>query len=79
MTFTRADLLKLLQLIDVTAADEIDCTEFMHRVAGYIERLGPEGTPPSGYEDVVQHLRVCPECLEEFEALQGVVLSSGEF
>lgn len=69
MRLTRADLLKLLRLIDVTAAEEIDCSEFMHRVAGYLERLGPTGAPPPGYEDVVQHLRVCPECLEEFEAL----------
>lgn len=77
MRLTHADLLKLLQLIDVTSAEEIDCSEFMHRVAGYLERLGPEGTPPPGYEDVVQHLRVCPECLEEFEALYTTLGSEG--
>jgi len=74
MTLSRANLLKLLELIDVTSAEEIDCSEFLHRVAGYIERLGPDGTPPPGYEDVVQHLRICPECLEEFEALYRALL-----
>ena len=54
MTFTRDDLLKLLQLVDVTSAEEIDCTEFLHRVAGYLERLGPDGVPPEGYADLAQ-------------------------
>jgi len=69
MTFAPRDLRKLLELVGVTCAEEIDCTEFLHRVAGYLEQLGPDGMPPRGYEDVVQHLRVCPECLEEVEEL----------
>jgi len=69
MSVSREELRKLLELVDITAADEIDCTEFMHRVAGYLERLGPDGVPPPGCEAVVLHLRICPECLEEFEAL----------
>lgn len=77
MKVSRAELLKLLALVDVTAAEEIDCTEFVHRVAGYLERLGPDGTPPPGYEDVVQHLRVCPECLEEFRALFAALRAEG--
>lgn len=69
MAVSRDELIKLLQLLAVTETDEIDCEEFLVRVAGFLERLGPDGTPPEGYEDVVQHLRVCPECLEEFGAL----------
>ncbi len=69
MSFSRADLQKLLELVAMTEAKEIDCDEFLHRVAGYLERLGPEGTPPPGYEDVVHHLQICPECLEEFRVL----------
>ena len=69
MSFTRDDLENLLRLVEVTSAEEIDCTEFLHRVSGFLERLGPDGTPPAGCESVVQHLRICPECLEEFGAL----------
>ena len=69
MKLSKQEALKLLQLVGMTEQREIDCTEFMHRVAGYLERLGPDGTPPPGYEDVVHHLRLCPECTEEFEAL----------
>ena len=77
MSVSREELRKLLQLVDITAVDEIDCTEFLHRVAGYLERLGPDGTPPPGSEAVVHHLRVCPECLEEFEALYRLVREDG--
>lgn len=73
MNLSREDLSKLLQLIDVTALDEIDCSELLHRLAAYIERLGPDERAPLGFEDVVQHLCVCPECFEEFEALHRVL------
>lgn len=69
MKATREELLALLQLVDITRSQEIDCDEFLARVAGFIERLGPKGSLPKGYEEVVHHLRVCPECLEEYEAL----------
>jgi len=69
MTVRRDDLLRLLGLLDVTEAEEIDCAEFLERVAAFVERMGPDGTPPSGHEDLVQHLKICPECLEECQAL----------
>ncbi len=77
MTFTRDDLLRLLQLLDITAVDEIDCTEFLHRAAGFVERYEPGGAHPPGYEDVVQHLKACPECLEEFQALYAALRAEG--
>lgn len=70
MRFSHDDLDELLRLVDLTRAEEIDCTEFLHRVAGYVERLGgQELEVPPGYEDVAHHLRVCPECTEELDAL----------
>ncbi len=77
MNLSRDDLRKLLTLLDLTEAREIDCTEFLHRAAGFLERLGPDGTPPPGYEEVVQHLRICPECEEEFEALVRALRAEG--
>ncbi len=69
MTFTRDDLLKLLNLIDLTVDDEIDCTEFLHRAASFVEQYEPGRPLPPGHEDVVRHLKICPECLEEFRHL----------
>lgn len=65
----RDDLLRLLELLDVTEVEEIDCEEFLHRVAAFAERLHDGAVPPPGYEKVAQHLKVCPECLEEYESL----------
>jgi hypothetical protein len=73
MSITFEDLRKLLALIEATVEEEIDCEELLGRLAGYVERLGPDGSPPPGYDDVVQHLQVCPECCEEVEALLRVV------
>ena len=69
MKMGREELLALLRLVDITEVEEIDCGEFLERVGAYLEGLAPDGTPPPGSEDVIHHLRTCPECLEEFEAL----------
>ena len=69
MSFGRDDLLKLLGLLDVTVEDEIDCAEFLQRAAWFVEHYDPQEPAPEGCEALVQHLRVCPECLEEFRFL----------
>ncbi len=78
MTYSRTDLKKLISLVDVTAEEEIDCDQFLHRVAGYLEGLGPGGVAPPGYEDVVQHLQICPEGLEEVAAAYRALCDEGE-
>jgi len=74
MSLSSEDFTKLLRVLDVTKVQEIDCAEFSSRVAGFVERFGPQLVPPHGYEALIQHLEVCPECLEEFEALYQVFL-----
>ena len=73
MSLTDEDHARLLSLLDATAPEEIDCTELVDRVAGFIEQMRPDCESPHGYEAVVQHLRVCPECLELFETLHRLV------
>ncbi|MEM7233287.1 MAG: hypothetical protein AAF517_14010 [Planctomycetota bacterium] len=69
MKVTPEELMDLLRLVDITNPEEINCEEFLSRVAGYVERLVAGDVSPDGYESVVHHLKVCPECLEEFRAL----------
>lgn len=69
MAFTKEDLQQLLALLEITEVEEIDCGEFLHRASAFIERFDPDATPPPGFEHVIHHLRVCPECVEEFTAL----------
>lgn len=61
-------LAELLALLDATETREIDCEEFLSRVATYVERVDSEQLP-TALQSVAQHIRVCPECREELEAL----------
>ena len=77
MSANREDLLKLLRLLDITAVEEIDCTEFLHRAAGFVERFDPNGAHLPEHDDVVRHLKLCPECMEEFAALYEALRAEG--
>ena len=52
-----------------TRPQEIDCLEWLDKVAGYAEFRKRGEAIPNDLEIVHQHLAVCPECTEEFEAL----------
>ena len=73
MRISRSELRALLDLVNLTNEGELDCDEFLSRVAGYLERLfADRGTGEGAREDdreLLQHLEVCPECREEFDAL----------
>ena len=65
----RHQLTELLRVVIATVPDEIDCDAFLDRVATYLEALGPDGKIPPELQAVSQHLEVCSECKEEFDAL----------
>ena len=60
----------LLRLLEATEPREIDCEEFLARVGAYLESLEPGAPVSSGFEEAAQHLRVCAECKEEWDALR---------
>ena len=68
MKINNEELRALLRLVDLTNADEIDCDEFLSRASRYIEDLLSGDGAKQQYDALVHHLKVCPECLEEFEA-----------
>ncbi len=62
-------LAHLAQWIVETCPDECDCGEFLDHVAAYLEHH-QAGTPlPPQLVTIEGHLKVCPECDEEFQAL----------
>jgi hypothetical protein len=63
---------ELLRVVMATAPEEIDCDEFLAGVGAYLEAIGPDGKVPADLRAVLQHLEVCPECKEEFDALLKV-------
>ena len=69
LKFTRADWQLLAQSTLVTREVEIGCDECLDQVAGYAE-AHLTGLPVSGALLLVEeHLAICEECQEEFEAL----------
>lgn len=69
MHATREELLKLLELVSITRPEEIDCDGFLGRVSGLLDRITLGESPVSDDDALLHHLKICPECLEEYEAL----------
>ena len=70
MRITTEELRALLGLLPVTLETELNCEEFMVRTPAYLEALREAAAPPTeGHEVFLHHLKICPECQEEFEGL----------
>lgn len=70
MALTKTEIERLLGLIGRTEEVEIDCDQCLSLVAEYAEKA-LAGEPISAVLTAVeQHLAVCSECREEYEALQ---------
>ncbi|TFH20363.1 MAG: hypothetical protein E4H03_12355 [Myxococcales bacterium] len=69
MKLTYEQMRELLRLVEATNAAEIDCEEFLARVGAVLESLEPGENIPPEFRAVAQHLQVCGECKEEFDAL----------
>lgn len=65
---TTVHLDKLTDLLSATVAEELDCDAVLDRLAAYLEHSADAELPPD-LAAVEQHLRVCPDCHEEYQAL----------
>ncbi|MBI1317765.1 MAG: hypothetical protein GC168_02305 [Candidatus Hydrogenedens sp.] len=78
MSAAEEKLEALLACVAVTAADEIDCDDFLDRVAAYAEQFNAALPPPDTLLEAAQHLSVCAECREEFLALLAALSPEGD-
>lgn len=69
MTSATDRLEALLKRVLATEPNELNCDEFLERAAELLEALEADTEPPLRLRMVAQHLVVCPECQEEFDAL----------
>ena len=68
----KEQLAGLARLVADTAAQELDCGEVLDGLAALLE-CRQAGQPVEGpLLKIQQHLAVCPECLEEFNLLEGL-------
>lgn len=69
MALTPEEIRKMLDVVRATQAVEIDCDVCLTHVGEFAE-LHLVGKPvPDGLKAVEQHLAICSECREEFQAL----------
>ena len=70
MALTRREVDRLLEVLGRTERAEIDCEGCLALVAEFAER-NLAGVPiADGMVAIEQHLAVCDECREEYEALR---------
>lgn len=70
MPLSNKELKDLLRLVGLTNNQEINCEQCLALVAEFAEYELAGKSVPEGLKAVEQHLSVCSECREEYEALQ---------
>jgi hypothetical protein len=83
MVLTPTDLRLLVHATLITREEEIGCDTCLDHVAEYAEAHLAGLPTPEALRLVEQHLAICSECREEFEALAAALgvdrdISSGE-
>lgn len=66
-------LRELLERIARTQERELDCGELFSVLDQYSEAILAGEDVSSEFALVVQHLDLCPDCMEEYEALMSVL------
>lgn len=69
MSLSKEEIDGLMRLVALTKDDEIDCERCLALVAEFAEEELAGRSIPVALGAVEQHLSVCPECREEYEAL----------
>lgn len=69
MPLTQAEISRLLEVIRDTQDVEIDCDSCLMQVGEFATQHLTGMPIDDGLRAVSQHLRICDECKEEFEAL----------
>jgi len=73
MSLNKDQIDGLLKLIGLTKAEEIDCGQCLDQIVEFAEVELEGRSIGQGLLAVAQHLTVCSECREEYEALQGAL------
>jgi hypothetical protein len=64
---------KFLRMLSLTEKRELTCTEAQALLDVYVDLELAGENPQQALPDVAQHLRICPECREEHDALLQIL------
>ena len=70
MKLSREQQKILAKMALATQPQELTCEEWLDRVGRYVEIVVAGKPVPPELSPVEEHLALCPECSEEFEALR---------
>lgn len=70
---TNAELECLLKLVGATAPEELSCDECFASIAEFVEHAAAGGLLDQTQQAVAQHLSVCGECQEVYQALKAAL------
>ncbi len=69
---------KLLRMLSLTRERELTCNEAQDLLDIYVDLELAGKNPQQLLPDVSQHLRICPECREEHDALLKILAEGDE-
>jgi hypothetical protein len=69
-------VLGILRVLDEVPVEEISCAELYTKLDEYVEREVDQRDAAYIMPVIREHLDVCPECCEEYEALLDVLSKS---
>ena len=72
---TREQVGGIVKMLGLTRDREFNCSECLQHVGEFAERQLTDKPVDEVIARVEQHLALCPECREEFEALMKVLKS----
>ena len=73
---TNEAVLGILRVLDEVPVEEVSCAELYTKLDEYVEREVDKKDAAYLMPVIREHLDVCPECCEEYEALLDVLSKS---
>lgn len=67
---------KLIQMIDNTQETELSCEDVYQLLDQYADLIQQSKNAPELMPLVEHHIKICPDCREEFEALLRILQSA---
>ena len=77
MTLGDEEYRELARALLATCPDEIDCERWLDGVGMYLDLIEAGRPIPASLRPVEEHLRLCPDCAEEYAAMREALSELG--
>lgn len=73
MTLDDKEYRDLARALLATRPEEIDCEQWLDSVGLYLDLIEAGEPVPEALRPVEEHLRLCPDCAEEYAAMRAAL------